>query len=265
MRNTIYFLLLILSCSFICGCMGINVGGVAAYNLVTGEDNPVQPDQPFTTAPQILSFPPRFITTPIGFIIEFGTFPVMAPLGFIGGSVWGVANISSARKKQRARNPETPVEEMEKMSQDSDPEYRKQVALNPKVPLRILLRLARDKEPEVRRYAIFSLGDRYDDIDKILPILLESLEDPLMEVRHTTIQTVNTYRRFARKAVPQLTKLLSDPADLIKMAAAEALGNMGMHARSAMPMLKNLLRSDNERLKKAALDALDKITGRTNE
>ena len=60
-----------------CGCMGLNVGGGFAYNLVTGEKNPVQPDQPFTTAPQILSFPPRFLTTPIGFIFEFGTIVVV--------------------------------------------------------------------------------------------------------------------------------------------------------------------------------------------
>ena len=248
-----------------CGCMGLNVGSGFAYNLVTGEKNPVQPDQPLTTAPQILSFPPRFITTPVGFIIEFGTFPVMLPAGFIGGSVWGAINIPSARKKQKARDPETPVAELEEMSRNPDPEYRKQVVLNPKIPLDIILRLARDKDPEVRRYATFSLAERYDDVDKIMPVLLQNLEDPVVEVRHTTIQTIDTYRRFARKAVPQLIKNLSDPLDVIKIAAAEALGNMGVYAKSAMPGLKKLLRSENALLKKAALDALDKITGRTNE
>ncbi|XEY27248.1 HEAT repeat domain-containing protein [Candidatus Uabimicrobium helgolandensis] len=264
MRNAI-FVLLVLACCFTSGCMGLNVGGGFAYNLVTGEKDPVQPDRPFTTAPEIMAFPPHFLTRPIGFILEFGFFPVMLPTGFIGGSVWGAVSIPSARRKQKARNPETPLEELEKISRDPDPEYRKQVVLNPKVPLDIILRLARDEDDEVRKYATFSLGEQYDDIDKIMPVLIENLKDPVLEVRYATIQTINTYRRFARKAVPQLIKVLSEPTAVMKSAAAEALGYMGIHAKRAMPELKKLLRSDNESVKKAALDALDRITGREVE
>lgn len=110
-------------------------------------------------------------------------------------------------------------------------------------PLIIILK--RDQNASNRSLAARALGNIGTKPNRIIPLLLKTLDDPSPEVRSDAVLGLAEFEEHAKKYVPEILKMFDDSSAHVRISTARALGRLGVHQKKAVRNLKDIIESYN--------------------
>jgi HEAT repeat protein len=111
--------------------------------------------------------------------------------------------------------------------------------------------------PVVRTVSAMALVNLGKEVDRAIPVLMESLEGPcggLCVYSHTRRFDVGALARCGPSAVPDLLEAVKDPA--LRFQAVDALGMMSEDADAVAPLLTKALRDPHPAVRASTAEAL---------